>query len=128
MHMNKVLVAIILFLAGAGVKAQSTIEVALATGDAAAVAAHFEEQVELCIFNREDVFRKGEAMKMLEEFFAEHKVTGFRKVHAGASKGKESNYSIGELKTESDTYRVFLYFDTTADKRIVRELRIETMR
>lgn len=105
--------------------AQADIYAALSKGDVSALEQHLDTQVELCIFDKEDVFDRQNAAKMLREFFATHTVKGYKEMHSGASKGRDSNYAIGQLATDKGTFRVYLYFDKREDKRIIQELRIE---
>lgn len=105
--------------------AQTDIYTALSKGDVAALEQHLDNQVELCIFDKEDVFTRQDATRMLKNFFAEHAVKGYKEMHSGASKGRDSNYAIGQLATDKGTFRVYLYFDKRDDKRIIQELRIE---
>ena len=104
--------------------AQEDYIAALQSGDAQALGKHLDNEVELCIFDREDIFDRSKAIVELERFFTNHKVKGFKKIHQGESKGSAS-YTIGELATDSGKYRVYTYYNQdNGEKRIV-ELRID---
>ena len=123
--MNKLLLVIMMAIFSISATGQSEIYTALSKGDVNALQTHLDSKVELCIFNKEDVFDRPDAVVLLKEFFGKHKVQGFKQMHSGASKGLESNYAIGQLTTDKGTFRVYMYFDTRNDKRTIQELRIE---
>lgn len=124
--MRLMLISIIfcLTLSAAG---QSDVNTALRNGDAQSLAAYFDDKVELCILYDENVVPRTVAVRKLADFFSENRVSSFEARHSGASKGKDSNYTIGQLNTSKGKYRVVLYFDSRAGKEVIQEFRIEEM-
>ena len=98
---------------------------ALRKGDAAGVAAHFDQQVVLDLLGKEAITTKADAQRMLQEFFKTHNPSGFKQSHSGSSQGKDSHYLIGDLSDAAGKYRVYLYFKTTGGKYLLQELRID---
>jgi hypothetical protein len=107
------------------IQAQSDLGTALGKGDIAGISAHLGDKVELTIGSREEVLAKSAVQVRLREFYASHVPKGFKMMHAGNSKGNDSNYQIGELATDKGAYRVYLYFSQQASGRVVTELRFE---
>lgn len=108
--------------------AQTDLYNAIGRGDVSVISAYFGDEVELSILGSEGVYTKTEATGQIRNFFSAHQARGFRQMHTGASKGKDSNYIIGELDTDRGVYRVYLYFGPAGDRRMVREFRIERTR
>lgn len=102
----------------------SQITNALSKGDAEGLAQYFDNNIELEILDTEDVYSKVDAKNVVKSFFAKHKPKSFNKVHQGQSKGKDGKYFIGNLKTGSKDYRVYIYTSTKSGKNLIQELRI----
>ncbi len=94
-------------------------------GDASAIAAFFEEQVEISILEEEGVFEKAVARQKLASFFKKHEVLSFEQVHKGTSKGKNAEYCIGNLVTVDQSFRVYVFLESKGDRQVVQELRID---
>lgn len=98
---------------------------AFSKGDADKVALHFTDPIDMSIPDNEGVFSKTQATLILKTFFSKNKPTNFTVVHNGDSKNN-AHYSIGNLKTASATYRVYILYKEVEKKNIILELRIET--
>ena len=119
------LIAIFVTLSILALRAQPALYEALGKGDVTGISAYFGNKVELTIGEKEAVISKEEAQAQLREFFAANPAKGYRAMHTGASKGNESNYTIGELATDTRTFRVYIYFTQEGDRRTIAELRFE---
>ena len=113
------------YLVQGALMAQSDLNTALGKGDVNGITAYFGEKVELTISDKEAQVTKAEAAARLQNFFANHAAKGYRQVHTGTSKTNEANYTIGELSTDSGTFRVYIYYTQQGQKQVVAELRIE---
>ena len=98
---------------------------ALSKGDVEALAAYFDESVEIAVLEEEDVYRKADATKVLRTFFSKNKPTKFDQVHKGTSKGQDSVYCIGNLTTSARTYRVYVFMRVDGAKYFIQELRFD---
>lgn len=94
-------------------------------GDAEALAALFDDPVELRILNSANAMRRDAATQRLENFFSTHQVQSYEEKHSGASKSNESSYSIGQLTTDKGIYRVFILYEVRSGKHLIREFQIE---
>lgn len=97
---------------------------ALRRGDAAGVAAHFDQTVVIELLGEENLVNRTEAQRLLAAFFSTHKPSGFKQSHSGASERKDSQYLIGDLNDAKGKYRVYLFFKTSGGKVTLQELRI----
>jgi len=104
---------------------QSAITVAISKGDIETLSKYFDETVEICILDLEDLMDKDEAKKEIQSFFNDHQPKSFTLVHDGISKGQDSRYFIGDLKTSGDVFRVYVYLMSTKDDYLIQEIRFE---
>jgi len=102
-----------------------TISEALRVGDVNTLAAYFDDQVEISVLEKEDIYDKAAAKKILATFFATNKPVSFEQVHKGKSKNNTSIYCIGNLSTDTQSYRVYVYLNIVGEKQLIQELRID---
>jgi hypothetical protein len=124
-NMKASIVLLITAFALGSVSAQTDVTNALGKGDVTSLSEHLAEKVELSIGDKEELLLKSEVVSRLNAFYSTHPARGFKAMHSGNSKAKESNYTIGELLTDSGNYRVYIYFTQEGGKRMIAELRIE---
>ena len=103
-----------------------SIAAGLEQGNASAIAAFFEGQVEISILEEEGVYDKAVARQKLASFFKKHQVLSFEQVHKGTSKGKNAVYCIGNLVTVDQSFRVYVFLESKGGKQLIQELRIDT--
>ena len=94
-------------------------------GDVATLATYFDEQVEISVLDKEDIYDKATAKKMLATFFATNQPVSFEQLHKGKSQGNNSVYCIGNLATADQSYRVYVFLNIVGDKQLIQELRID---
>ena len=103
----------------------SGISEAISQGNAEALGAYFDSQVEISVLDSEDYYTKAEAIKVVKNFFAKYKPQSFKEMHQGTSKGKDSQYCIGNLVADGGTFRVYVYMKNGGDKPVIQELRFD---
>lgn len=123
-----ILISAFMFFALPMVMAQSTevpsdIISALNNGDAGKLSAYLNTNVELVIGNKNDVFSKQQATGIISDFFRTNKVSSFQVLHKGNKEA--ASFAIGELKTSSGTYRVYVLTRKSGNQTVIQQLRIE---
>lgn len=103
----------------------SGISQAISKGDAEALGAYFDSQVEISIMDEEDYYDKAEAINIVKKFFSQNQPKSFKEMHQGTSKGNDSQYCIGNLVATSGTFRVYVYMKNSANKPVIQELRFD---
>lgn len=103
----------------------STISTAISKGDVETLFKYFDSKIELSILDDEDIYNKNTAKQKLTKFFGEFTPKAFNQVHQGTSKGQDSQYLIGDLKTSGSTFRVYLYMKTDGDAYLIQEIRFD---
>jgi hypothetical protein len=96
---------------------------AFKAGNAEELAKHFNNNIELIILEKEDVYSKNQAEQILRKFFTDHNPASFNIIHEG---GKEtSRYAIGSLSTSSGNFRVSFLIKNQDGTPLIHQLRIE---
>lgn len=98
---------------------------AFKTGNAAAIGARMEDNVELTLPDQSAVLPKAQAQLQLAKFFNANTAKGFELKHKGGAPG--AAYAIGTLKTQQGDFRVNVFLRGKGAKELVRELRIQNM-
>ena len=90
---------------------------ALGQGDASGLSAYFNDNVELVVDNRNDIFSKQQSHGILTDFFRKNRV----------DKGERgmSCFIIGTLATDLATYRVYVLTRKNENQHFIQQLRIE---
>lgn len=102
----------------------SNIATAISNGNADALGKYFDDDIEISLFEKEDSYDKEKATSIMRDFFNRNKPKTFSQMHQGASKGKDTQYSIGEVITSSGTFRMYIYMKIVNDNYLIQEIRI----
>ena len=98
---------------------------ALKNGNAAAIGARMEDQIELTLPDQSGVVTKAQALSQLTKFFNANTAKGFELKHKGGTPG--ATYAIGTLQTQQGDFRVNIFLRGKGNKELLRELRIQNM-
>lgn len=98
---------------------------AINSGDVETLSKYFDENVEVAVMDNEDVYDKSQAKKVIGDFFSKNKPKSFNSVHEGTSKGKDSQYLIGNLVAGGASFRVYLYMKVSGSDVVIQELRFD---
>ena len=97
---------------------------AIKTGNASALAANFQSNVEITIKDAGNSYSKSQAEMVLKNFFASHQPKSFAIAHQGTSP-EGSKYFIANLSTSAGNYRTYVYAKTVAGGFAIQEIRFE---
>lgn len=98
---------------------------AINSKDAAALSNFFDAQVEITTPDEDDVFSKADAANVMKSFFSKYNVTVFKLQHKGTSKGKASEYAIGDMTASGKRFRVFIYISEIGGKTVIQQIQFE---
>jgi hypothetical protein len=98
---------------------------ALGRGDTDALGGMMDDELDLSLPEGENFYAKDQAIAKLRGFFASHPPAGFSQVHQGSSKSDDAEYCIGNLATETGSYRVYVYVARRGDRMLLQELRFD---
>jgi hypothetical protein len=94
----------------------------LETGNSKVLANYFNENVELVVLDKDNVYSKAQARQIVNNFFRSNTPESFNVIHQG---GKEAKYVIGNLKTNNGTFRIYFLLKKNNSKDYIHQLRIE---
>ena len=119
------LIVIAFFFVGVQLHAQVPDEVVLSlkTGNASKLSEYFNQNIEMVVLERDDVYSKAQAQQIVATFFNQYKAKGFTIIHQGGKEG--ARYAIGSLITNKGTFRVYFLVKDAGDKAYIHQLRIE---
>jgi hypothetical protein len=98
---------------------------AIRSGDARQIARFFNSNVDLTIFNQEEVYSKAQAEMVLKDFFSKNAPKSFTIIHKGVSK-EGARYAIGTLTTtQGQNIRTYFFVKESGGNSSIQELRFE---
>ena len=99
------------------------IALAIQAGNAKALAAYFDNTVEITIQNDEGVvYSKAQAEQVMKDFFMKNSPTSFKIMHKGSSVGN-SMYGIGTMQTSKGGYRVNVFYKKNGADYVIYKLK-----
>jgi hypothetical protein len=98
---------------------------AIKSGDAAAVAKHFDNTVEITMPDKSNNYSRSQAEMVLKDFFSTNGVKDFQVKHKGENAG--SQYCIGTLITKNGSFRTTVFMKQKNDKQLLQEIRFENI-
>jgi Domain of unknown function (DUF4783) len=96
---------------------------AMKNGDAAQIAKHFDNTVEITMPDKSNSYSKNQAEIVLRDFFSTNGVKSFDVIHKGENAG--SQYCIGTLVTKNGSFRTTVFMKQKNDKQLLQEIRFE---
>lgn len=95
----------------------------LKTGNASTLSSYFNDNIELVVLDKDDVYSKDQAKQIVSSFFSSHSAQRFTIIHQGGKEG--ARYAIGNLTTKSGVFRVYFLLKDKGQKAYIHQLRIE---
>jgi len=121
--MKNILILLLSFLMFSFIVEPNDIDTAIRSGNTKVLFNRMNENVELVILDKDDIYSKVQAQKILQQFFEKNKPISFEILHKG---GKEdTQYFIGTLKTKDKKFRVYYLLKTKQNKSLIYQFRIE---
>lgn len=95
----------------------------LKTGNAARLSEYFNQNIELFILDKDDVYSRAQAQQIVSNFFSQNKASSFSIIHQSGKEG--TKYAIGKLTTDNGVYRVSFLMKNDRGNPVIHQLRIE---
>lgn len=127
MKKNRFLIAMVfsLLLPGVAVLAQTDaiaqVKETIKAGSAKELAKYINQTIDVTIEGTVQSYSKTQAEFVFRDFFKQHPPTEFNIIHQGSSKGGQP-FAIGQYKSGSDNYRVFMKIKTVDSRQLVHEI------
>lgn len=100
------------------------IATAIQSGNAKELAKFFDNNVDITVYNKEEMYSKIQAEMVVKDFFVKNPPTSFKIIHKGAS-NQGSEYAIGTLNTNVGSFRTYIYVKQKAGAYTIQEIRFE---
>jgi hypothetical protein len=100
------------------------IATAIQSGNAKELAKFFDNNVDITVYNKEEMYSKTQAEMVVKDFFVKNPPTSFKIIHKGAS-NQGSEYAIGTLNTNVGSFRTYIYVKQKAGAYTIQEIRFE---
>lgn len=100
------------------------IAAAIKAGNAKALAAYFDTNLEITILTQEGSYSSAQAEAVVKNFFTKNVPSDFQIIHKGDS-GGNSKYAIGKLQTANGTFRTYIYVKQKGTEQLIQQLRFE---
>lgn len=100
------------------------IATAIQSGNAKELAKFFDNNVDITVYNKEEMYSKIQAEMVVKDFFIKNPPTSFKIIHKGAS-NQGSEYAIGTLNTNVGSFRTYIYVKQKAGAYTIQEIRFE---
>lgn len=96
---------------------------ALQASNAAQVARHFDNTVDITLPQKGNSYSKSQAEVILRDFLVTNPVKSFQVIHRGDNAG--SQYCIGKLITKNGAFRTTIFMKQRGDNQFLQEIRFE---
>ena len=110
-----------LFVASAQTDVISQVKETLKAGSAKELSRYLHQTVEVSIDGNLQSYSKAQAEFVFRDFFKQHPPAEFSIIHQGSSKGGQP-FAIGQYKSGTDTYRVFMKIKSTNSQQLLHEI------
>lgn len=123
------LVLLLASVVSAPVRAQDkqldAIAAAVKSGNAATVARYFGASVDITLNSSSSTYSHTQGEQVLRDFFNKHRVRDFKIDFSGNSTSSDSRFSIGTLRTDTGSFKVYLFLRPADKGYIIKEIRFE---
>jgi hypothetical protein len=110
--------------AGVQDETNKKIVAALTAGDAVVLSDFLNTMVDLGISGNEDTYSKTQATQILKDFFQKNPVKSVKVTQQGSSTDG-AQFTIGEMKAGTDTFRIYYLLKKVAGKFLIQQLQIQ---
>lgn len=114
-----------LLLGSFGAKAQNDaigqVKETIKAGSAKELSKYLNQTVDVTIEGNVQSYSKAQAEFVFRDFFKQHAPVEFNIIHQGSSKGGQP-FAIGQYKSGTDVYRVFMKIKTIGGQQLVHEI------
>jgi hypothetical protein len=99
----------------------SQVKETIKAGSAKELSRFLNQTVDVTIDDKVESYSKAQAEFVFRDFFKQHPANEFNIIHQGSSKGGQP-FAIGQYKSGSETFRVFMKIKTVGRDQLVHEI------
>jgi hypothetical protein len=90
-------------------------------GSSKELSKYLYQTVDVTIDGKVESFSKAQAEFVFRDFFRQHPPAEFSVIHQGSSKGGQP-FAIGQYKSGTDVYRVFMKIKSASNQQLLHEI------
>jgi hypothetical protein len=99
----------------------SQVKETIKAGSAKELSKFLNQTIDVTINDKVESYSKAQAEFVFRDFFKQHPPAEFNIIHQGSSKGGQP-FAIGQYKSATDTYRVFMKIKVVSNQQLVHEI------
>lgn len=99
----------------------SSIKETIKAGSAKELSKYLSQTIDVTIEGKVESYSKPQAEFVFRDFFKQHPPSEFEIIHQGSSKGGQP-FAIGQYKSGTDVYRVFMKIKTANNQQLLHEI------
>lgn len=99
----------------------SQVKETIKAGSAKELAKYLNQSVDINLEGKQENYSKAQAEFVLRDFFKAHAPSDFSIIHQGSSKSGQP-FAIGQYKSNTENYRVFMKIKTVNDQPLIHEI------
>lgn len=99
----------------------SSIKETIKAGSAKELSKYLSQTIDVTIEGKVESYSKPQAEFVFRDFFKQHPPSEFGIIHQGSSKGGQP-FAIGQYKSGTDVYRVFMKIKTANNQQLLHEI------
>lgn len=99
----------------------SSIKETIKAGSAKELSKYLSQTIDVTIEGKVESYSKPQAEFVFRDFFKQHPPSEFGIIHQGSSKGGQP-FAIGQYKSGTDVYRVFMKIKTANSQQLLHEI------
>jgi hypothetical protein len=115
------LLSLQMFVVSAQTDVIGQVKETLKAGSAKELSKYLYQTVDVTIEGNLQSYSKAQAEFVFRDFFKQHPPAEFSIIHQGSSKGGQP-FAIGQYKSGSDTYRVFMKIKSSGNQQLLHEI------
>lgn len=101
------------------------ISAGIRSGNVSFISKYFDNVVDITVNNNQSTFSHSQAEMVLKNFFKNSEPSEFNIIENGVSNGNGSAYTVGELVTKNNRYKVYISIRQKDRNYMIQEMRFE---
>jgi hypothetical protein len=115
------LLSLQMFVVNAQTDVINQVKETIQAGSAKELSKFLNQTVDITIEGKVQSYSKTQAEFVFRDFFKQHQPNEFSIIHQGSSKGGQP-FAIGQYKSGTDTYRVFMKIKSVSNQQLLHEI------
>ncbi len=118
-------VALCLMIPIARAQALEDVVVYVRNGNSTAMTRYFDNTVNITILGKQFTYSKAQAEMVMKDFFNKNTIQDYVVMQTGSATDNRTKYAIGELKTSTGNFQLYILMKLMETHYLLQEIRIE---